>query len=206
VDSRVPLRPYGSLPFQGAVSKQFKCHVGVLQGSVLLLHLFYSFVSDFPNHAQGNKLFADDFSLSEMSSDIHSLGVTLTGHLRHISDWAKANKLVITPAKSYVTFLTPNTKEANFHPQVFIDGALISLNKRPKWLGNILSSMFKATPHIDAQRGKLSSRIQLLKATSGLDFGDKETLQLTYNTFLKPIIGYNAPVWFPSTDPNVSSI
>jgi hypothetical protein len=105
-----------------------------------------------------------------------------------------------------VTFFTPNTKEANFHPQVFIDGALIPLNKRPKWLGNILSTMFKSSPHIDAQRGKLSSRIQLLKATSGLDFGNKETLQLTYNAFLKPLIGFNAPVWFPSTDPNASSI
>jgi hypothetical protein len=69
------------------------------QGSVLSAQLFNFFVHNFPDHAQCNQLFADDFGLIKTLSDIHSLGDTLTGHLHHILEWSEANKLVIAPEK-----------------------------------------------------------------------------------------------------------
>lgn len=71
--------------FQGATSFEFKCHSGVLQGSVISPHLFNFFVSDFPAHAEVNESYADDFNLAETSPDLCTLGTILTEHLIHIS-------------------------------------------------------------------------------------------------------------------------
>jgi retron-type reverse transcriptase len=108
--------------FQGAVSRQHTCHSGVPQGSVISPHLFNFFVSDFPSPAEVNELYADDFSLSESSSDVDALGPLLTHHLSVISKWAKDNKLEISAAKSHVTLFTPHTKEVNRDIVVTIDG------------------------------------------------------------------------------------
>jgi hypothetical protein len=107
---------------QGAVSHQHTCHSGVPQRSVILSHLINFFVSDFSSHAQVNESYADDFSLSESSSDVDALGPFLTSHLSVISKWAKDNKLEFSAAKSHVTLFTPHTKEVNRDTVVTIDG------------------------------------------------------------------------------------
>jgi hypothetical protein len=39
-----------------------------------------------------------------------------------------------------------------------------------------------------------------------MDFGDKETLKLTYDAYVKPVMTNGAPIWFPCTDPDATSI
>jgi hypothetical protein len=85
-----------------------------------------------------------------------------------------------------VTLFTPNTREANHHPSVYFEGQLIPLDRLPKFLGLIFSTLFVWTPNANNSKSKSTSRLQLMKAISGLDFGDKETLLLTYNSFMKP--------------------
>jgi hypothetical protein len=48
--------------------------------------------------------------------------------------------------------------------------------------------------------------LQLLKATSGQDWGDKETLRMTYNVFMNPVLQYAAPIWYPSMKPDSVAI
>ena len=92
-------------------------------------------------------------------------------------------------------------RQSNYHPDI-----LIPLNKNPKILGVTFSSHFTFSPHINNITAKATSHLQLLKATSGQDWGDKETLRLTYNVFVKPVITYTAPLWFPSTKPDSASM
>jgi hypothetical protein len=203
---------FGSWPltsvclFQGAVSKVWICHSGVPQGSVISTWLFNFFVADFPGHAQLNLSYADDFNLSESSPNLETPGRTLTEHLVHVSEWEKENKLVIAPAKLFVTLFTPWTKKANSVQAVFFEGTQLPLNTLPKTLGLTLGTLFKNSSHTSTLCPKLAKRQQLLKATSGQDFGDKETLSLTYKTFMKPVIDYIAPVYFPSMDPDSVAI
>jgi hypothetical protein len=53
---------------------------------------------------------------------------------------------------------------------MLVKGFPIALEKRPKLLGLIFSTTFNSAPHIDDQRGKISSRIQMMKAISGTNF------------------------------------
>jgi hypothetical protein len=88
--------------FQGAISKEFKCHSGVLQGSVISPRLFTFFVHDFPHPAEVNEAYADDFHVAELSPDADTLGPVLTEHMKEISELSRNNKLGIAPNKSSV--------------------------------------------------------------------------------------------------------
>ena len=195
--------------FQGVTSSQRTCHSGVPQGSVLSPHLFNFFISDFPDLAQLNFIYADDIDIAESSPDITTLGPTLTEHLKVISKWASDKKLVIAPEKSFVTVYTPFNREANYNPNVLIDNIQVPVERKPKFLGLNSQNFFKSsayTPQAAVVYAKLGKGVQLLKAISGQDWGDKETLRLTFNAYLKPNILYVAPVWFPSIGPEAACI
>jgi hypothetical protein len=159
--------------FQGATSPQFTCHSGVPQGSVLSPMLFNFFVRDCPDVAKINLSYADGFNLTESSPDVPSLGRKLTTHLIFISKWAKDNGLQIAPEKSSVTLFTPNNKEANCDPQVYLDGVLIPVERKPKWLGFTVTNLFAPTPHLDNAKVKGNKRVQIMKAIRGLDWATK---------------------------------
>jgi hypothetical protein len=129
----------------------------------------------------------------------------LTEHLVGISEWSSKNKLAIAPEKSSVTLFSPDMHQSNIHPDVRYEGVLLPLAKEVKWLGSNLSKHFTPSQIKDI-KVKTSPRVQLMKAISGQDWGDKETLTLTYNALVKPIITNNAAVWFPSIDPNSEAI
>ena len=192
--------------FQGAVSRVCKCHSGVPQGSVISPVLFNFFVHDFPAYAEVNESYADDFNLSESGPCVDTLGRNLTEHLKYVTAWAMKNGLEISPSKSTVTLFTPDRHESNLHPQVFIEGTQLPLAKVVRFLGLNLSTHFVSSTQAKSANNKSSSRIQLLKATSGQDWGDKETLRLTYNAFLKPVMIFGAPLWYPNLDPESESI
>jgi hypothetical protein len=163
----------------------------VPQGSVISPQLFNFFVHNFSNHAQFVESYADNFSLLELSPDLEALGINLTSHLEHVTKWAEKNKLSIEPSKCHVTLFTPNTREVNSCPEVFIKSEPIPLNKNPEWLGLVFDPMDKYTKHIDSSViVKSNSHLQLLKTISGQDWGDKEMLLLTYKAYLKPCLGY----------------
>jgi hypothetical protein len=188
--------------WQGVVSKPQRCHSGVPQGSVISPQLFNFFVHDFPGHAQLVESHADDFALQESFFDLDELGKKLTSHLEHVVKWAEDNKLSIEPSKCHVTLFTPNTREVNSCPPVFIKGVAIPLNKNRKWLGLNMDPMHKCTYHVDnSSIAKANSHLQLLKAIFGQDFGDKETLLLTYKAYMKPALGYAGVIWFPVVGP-----
>jgi hypothetical protein len=111
----------------------------------------------------------------------------------------------ISAEKSYVTLFTPNTCETNCDPGVFLGGQPIPVDKKPKWLGFTIRNMGTPTHHLDNAAVKGNSRLNIMKAIKGQDWGDKETLRLTYNTLIKPVIEYLAPVWFPIVGPEATS-
>jgi hypothetical protein len=158
-----------------AFKEQIRLLSRVPQGSVSSPHLFNFFVRDFPSPAEVNESFADNFYLSESASDVNLLGPILTSHLKLVSEWAIKNKLSVAPSKSTVTVFTPWNREVNFDPKVEFEGTILPVVKYLKALGIMLRNMFAMSSQSSYIEPKLNSHLQLLKATSGQDWGDKET-------------------------------
>ena len=192
--------------FQGAISRSLKCHSGTPQGGVISPKIFNYYVSDFPNVAEQDDSYADDFDLLETSSNVDELGPRLTEDLVHVSEWAKKKELTIAPSKSSVTLFTPDKHQSNYCPVVTYEGVPIPLKTDIKYLGLNFNKHGAYSSHTGTIDTKIQSRHQLLKATSGQDWGDKEVLRSTYKSFIKPVITYAAPVYFPSMGPKHSAI
>jgi hypothetical protein len=114
--------------FRNIVSKAFIIHTGVPQGSVLSLALFNVFVSNFPNQAETNESYADDFNVGDQSSDMNNITTVLTEDLARVSQWPSDKNLVIAPEKSAVFLFTPDSHQVNFHPQVLLNGLVVPLD------------------------------------------------------------------------------
>ena len=185
---------------------------GVPQGAVLSPTLFNFFLHDCPITSPVMTSYADDVTIADSHPDtslnVSTLADRLSGALAPISDWAASNKLTIAPTKSSITLFTPWSKQLPSHPQVSINGNTLPLEKNPKILGVTLDPLFTFGPHIKNLTARCSTRLNIIKALAGSSWGhQKETLLLTYQSLIKPIITYAAPIWHPHSSPtNLKSL
>ena len=177
---------------------------GVPQGSVISPCIFNFFLSDCPTSPQVMTSYADDLTLAvshpDTSRDAATISNLLSADFAPVLNWARDNKLSIAPDKSSVTLFTPWTSQYNSQPSVLIDDSPVPLDRNPKILGVVFDPLFTFSPHISSVAAKASGRLQVMKAITGTSWGqDKETLLLTYNSIIKPILSYASPIWYPAT-------
>jgi hypothetical protein len=118
--------------FRSVSSKRCNIKSGVPQGGILSSTLFTYFVSDYPDQASIRLNYADDFYGAESSSDIPTIEAAFTEDLLHVSAWAEAKNLKLAPEKSSITLFTPWTRQANYHPQVTLNGSILPMQKNPR--------------------------------------------------------------------------
>ena len=192
--------------YQGSFSKTRIIRSGVPQGAVLSPTLYNFFSQDCPSSATILTSYADDVTIAESLPDktlnASQLSDRLSESFEPIVEWAANNRLRVTPDKSSITLFTPWNKQFQAHPQVQLDGSILPLDTTPKILGVRFDPSFTFTPHIKEVALKCGNRLNILKALSGTSWGhQKETLEVTYNSLIKPVLSYAAPIWHPSTCP-----
>ena len=85
------------------------------------------------------------------------------------------------------------------HPQVFIDGVAIPLDKTPRVLGVHLDTHFTFGGLAQAIAKGCRSKLRILSSLAGTGWGcQKETLLKTYKTYVEPSINYAAAIWSPN--------
>ena len=115
-------------------------------------------------------------------------------------EWAKRKQLSIAPEKSTITFFTPDkARQSRVHPQVFINGVAIPLDKTPKILGVRFDTHYNFSAHVMDVVKKTRSKYGILHGLAGTGWGcQKETLLQVYKTYVEPSINYGAAVWAPN--------
>ena len=187
--------------FRNQTSKSRNVRTGVPQGAVSSPILFNFYLHMLPTPPDGIKIvqYADDISVYASGTNLDLLCNSINIYIKKVVDFLSERNLIVSPEKSTVTLFTPDTKEANIHPQVKIDNQLVVLDKYPKLLGVTFDTMYTFSKHIKTTVSKAKLKINILKSLAGSSWGqDKETLVITYKSICRSVLEYGAPIWAPA--------
>ena len=182
---------------------------GVPQGSILGPLLFNIYINDLPLHISHSKceLFADDTTLLNTDSDLHSLHTCLNLSLEQLNVWCIANKMVVNPEKSECMLVCSRQKRQ----RLLSDNLCLQYNNtyipqvdQHKHLGVIIDHNLQWSDHIQLVTHRIASRNYQLNCIK--HFLDLSTRKLYYNAYIYPLIIYCSCIWGHAAPSHMKSI
>ena len=156
------------------------------QGSVLGPLLFLLYINDI--HTTSTiltfTLYADDTNILLSGTNLNTLTQTLNTELPRITDWLNANKLSLNINKTHYIIFRPGRLPLDFNQPLLLNNTPIQQESSTKFLGVIIDSRLKFTPHIQYIRNKTSKNIGILYKLRKIL--PKHTLIQLYNAFILP--------------------
>jgi hypothetical protein len=176
---------------QSISNKQF-LKAGVPQGSILGPLFFLVYVNDITENLLSiTRLFADDTSLSQTTSNIADLEGILNHDLQVISFWSRQWLVTFNPDKTEVLFFT-NSNNLN-KPVLFFEGSQLKFSTSHKHLGVTLNENGKWHDHIE---NIVTSASKVLNIMRALKFKiNRKALNTIYISFMRPLLEYASVVW-----------
>ena len=163
---------------------------GVPQGSVFGPFLFLLYINDIIDNLQSiARLFADDTSMSQSSSNLTEIETVLNKDLDSILDWANSWKVQFNPQKTEL-LLFSNTES---HLELKFGNSTITPSSSHKHLGLTFSPDSKWHIHIDNVCKSALKEINMLRKLKYTL--SRKSLDKMYNTFILPILEYGCEVW-----------
>ena len=88
--------------------------------------------------------------------------------------------------------------QANLQPNVLLLGSHLRLIPLQLFLGLPLTALFPFSRHLSSLKAKFFSRLKALRCISASLWGpSKESLSFLYKSFLRSLLTYASPGWFP---------
>lgn len=186
-----------------SISQPLCVFSGVPQGSVIGTLLFVMFFDGITtcasslNNQGGISLFADDAKLFSPNM------TTLQDSLNQLSSWTKAFQLPLAPHKCYLLQIKkPSTTCQS--SSIFLNNIELQSTNHIKDLGIIVSSNLKWDKHVNSVYSKASSRsYHIMKSFKTKNIS---TLIKLFNTYVRPLLEYNTPVWSPYLQKDIDKI
>ena len=176
---------------------QIKC--GVPQGSILGPLLFLIYINDLPNFSSQltSILFADDSNLFSDGPNLHDLQTKINNELPKLVEWLKANRLSLNIGKTHLMVFSPR-KNPVLKAEIFIDGKLLDIVTKTKFLGLILDNNLNWKSHALYLSTKMSKSIGILSLAR--KFLNQKTLLQLYYSFIYPYFTYCNLAWGNASD------
>ena len=195
-----------SVRYKNQLSCPFCIRRGVPQGSVLGPVLFLLFVNDIPSVLPSSvhtSLYADDLAIWSSSSIVSRATDLVQSALHKLSEWSKFWALPLNPNKCETSFFSTDHHQAKLKPQLFLDDFPLRFNPKPTFLGVTLDRSLSFVPHIHSLKAKFFPRLKALRSIASATWGpSKESLCHLYKSFLRTILCYASPGWFPFISPS----
>ena len=185
----------------GSHSRSFRIRRGVPQGSVLGPVLFILFVDDITKdllrgaHAS---LYADDLAIWSSSPDPLKASSLVQSSLAVLETWSILWRLPLNPKKCESSFFSTDPHQATFQPRLNLLGFPLLFNPTPKFLGVTFDRTLSFGAHVRSLCSKIYPRHKALRSIATASWGPtKESLSLLYKAFVRPVLTYASPGWFP---------
>ena len=185
----------------GSHSRSFRIRRGVPQGLVLGPVLFILFVDDITKdlpwgaHAS---LYADDLAIWSSSPDPLKASSVVQSSLTVLETWSILWRLPLNPKKCESSFFSTDPHQATFQPRLNLLGFPLLFSPTPKFLGVTFDRTLSFGAHVQSLCSKFYPRHKALRSIATASWGPtKESLSLLYKAFVRPVLTYASPGWFP---------
>ena len=183
--------------YQNHKSRSFRVRRGVLQGSVFGPVLFSLFINDLPASLPSSvscPLYADHLVIWSFSPSVLTAVEATQGALFRLERWFEHWCLPLNPSKCEASFFLVDPHQAN----LLLLGSRLRFNPTPTFLGVIFDLTLSFSKHVSSLKAKFFPRLKALRCISASSWGpSKESLSVLYKSFLRSLLTYASPGWFP---------
>ena len=187
--------------FQNHKSRSFRVRRGVPQGSVLGPVLFSLFINDLPASLPSSvscSLYADDLAIWFSSPSVPTAVEATQGALFRLERWSEYWCLPLNPSKCEASFFSVDPHQANLQPNLLLLGSRLRFNPTPTFLGVTFDCTLSFIKYVSSLKTKFFPRLKALRCISASSWGPfKESPSLLYKSFLRSLLTYASPRWFP---------
>ena len=190
-----------SVVYQNHKSRSFRVRRGVPQGSVLGTVLFSLFINDLPASLPSSvscSFYADDLAIWSFSSSVPTAVEATQGALFRLERWSEYWCFPLNPSKCEASFFSVDPHQANLQPNLLLLGSRLRFNPTPSFLRVTFDRTLSFSKHVSSLKAKFFPRLKALRCISASSWGpSKESLSLLYKSFVRSLLTYASPGWFP---------
>ena len=159
---------------------------------------FHQQSSGFSAFSVSCSLYADNLA-SWSSSHLAPTAVEATqGALFRLERWSEYWCLPLNPSKCEASFFSVVSHQANLQYTLLLLGSRLRFNPTPTFLGVTFDHILSFSKHVSSLKAKFFPRLKALRCISASSWGPPmESLSLLYKSFLRPLLTYASPGWFP---------
>ena len=120
------------------------------------------------------------------------------GALFRLEHWSEYWCLPLNPSKCEASFFSVDPHQAHLLPNLLLLGFRFRFNPTPTFLGVTFDRTLTFSKHVSSLKAKFFPRLKALRCICASSWGpSKESLFLLYKSFLRSLLTYASPGWFP---------
>ena len=118
--------------------------------------------------------------------------------LFRLERWSEYWCLPLNPSKCEASFFSVDPHQANLQPNLLLLGSRLRFNPTPTFLGVTFDRTLSFSKHVSLLKAKFFPRLKALRCISASSWGpSKKSLSVLYKSFLRSLLTYASPGWFP---------
>ena len=187
--------------YQNHKSRSFQVRRGVPPGSVLGPVLFSLFENDLPASLPPSvscSLYADDLAIWSSCPSVPTAMEATQAALFRLERWSEYWCLFLNPSKCEASFFLVDPHQANLQPHFLSLNSRLRFNPTPTFLGVIFDRTLSFSKHTFSLKAKFFPRLKASCCICASSWSpSKESLSVLYKSFLRSLLTYASPGWFP---------
>ena len=117
-------------------------------------------------------------------------------------EWSSKWRLPLNPLKCETSFFSLDPYQSRIQSSLHILNTPLKFNPHPTFLGVTFDRTLSFKYHVLSLRKKFHNRFRAFRSIASASWGpSKESLCTLYKAFIRPILTYASPGWFPFSSP-----